>query len=159
MEQNEDESRESEDDSSGSQHSNDSITVQSQSSSQMTQEPETPHSSFTQLNDASCRKEYMFYESDRHSLYYTSLTLTIRQKACYDGQPKCREWQVRVGQTIAVACRDTKTPPYMVENYTLQENLCYPFKTPWVPTQILALHRTKNGDHFSMSFQRLYWHH
>jgi len=153
----EEESSESEDDSTDTQHNNnDVVTVHSQSS--LTQEAETPPSNFTRHHDAFCRKEDMFFTSDNRSRYYTSLTLPVCQKKWYDVQPTCSEWEISVGQTIAVASRDSSTLPYMNGSQWNPGNPWYPFTTPWVPAQVLALYHTSTGKHFNMAFRRLYWH-
>ena len=101
-----------------------------------------------------CRPEDCFFESRKGS-YYTSLTLPMIQREWYQVTPKCKEWQIQVGQTIAIAC-DGATIPFM-DSQESKNNPWYPFRTPWAPVQVLDLYQTPKGR-CKMSCRWLYWH-
>ena len=104
------------------------------------------------------REEDIFYESSKGS-YFTSLTLPVARKEWYDVQPNCKEWQVHVGQNIAVACTESTLPHLSFHKKNNQnKNPWFPFATPWAPAHVLALYKTPIKGQYHMVLQWLYWH-
>lgn len=87
--------------------------------------------------------------------YYSAFTLPVQSKECYFIQPRCSQWTIQVGQTIAVSCNES-TIPFM--DHQKKKKRWYPFRIPWAPAQVLALYRTPSSGQFKIKLRWLYWH-
>ena len=100
-----------------------------------------------------CREEHQFLENSKGT-YYTSLELPVVGRNRYDAVPKCKTWTLSIGDTIAVACRESTVPNILQRN---KKKKWYPFKQKWAPAHVLALYTDAEGK-FRMKFRWYYWH-